>query len=234
LLGTLGSYLFSETPQEFRVHLHIGARATFTLGGRTEGILRQEGTTPWGGVIRYEIVLPSPLEFILSIRVPAWAGGVNALKIDGDPHPVDIHEGYLRVSRVWQGGDSIELELPMKPRRIISHAKLAGNAGQVALGLGPFIYCIEDHDFACSVLDVSLPRNQELKARRESLLPGGESILVLEGEGVASTQTDREALYQSPDAARQEAVPFKAIPYFAWDNRTPGAMRVWIPEIARC
>ncbi len=230
LLGTLGSYLFSETPDELRVHLHIGASASFTLGGRTQGTLRQEGTTPWGGVVRCEMELPSPQEFTLAIRVPEWAGKVNALRINGDLQPAEIRDGYLRLSRVWQGGDAVELEFPVETRRIVSHAKLAGNAGQIALARGPFVYCIEDHDFSGSVLDVGLPHGQELTESRESLVPESESLLVLEGRGVASAPADQDTLYQPATAVRREETAFKAIPYFAWDNRTPGAMRVWIPE----
>ncbi|PTX95329.1 hypothetical protein DB345_13720 [Spartobacteria bacterium LR76] len=230
LLGTLGSYLFSETADELRVHLHIGASASFTLGGRTQGALRQEGSTPWGGAVRCELELPSPLEFTLAIRVPEWAGKVNALRINGDLQPAEIRDGYLRLSRVWQGGDAVELEFPVETRRIVSHAKLAGNAGQIALARGPFVYCIEDHDFEGSVLDVGLPAGQELTESRESLVPEGESLLVLAGRGVMSARSDQEPLYQPATAVHREETPFKAIPYFAWDNRTPGAMRVWIPE----
>jgi hypothetical protein len=34
-------------------------------------------------------------------------------------------------------------------------------------------------------------------------------------------------LYQAAAATRQ--VPLLAIPYYAWDNRAPGAMKVWLP-----
>jgi hypothetical protein len=36
-------------------------------------------------------------------------------------------------------------------------------------------------------------------------------------------------LYRA-DAPRFENAPIKAIPYFAWDNREPGEMLVWIRE----
>ena len=36
------------------------------------------------------------------------------------------------------------------------------------------------------------------------------------------------ALYRPTDDVETEAVPVRAIPYYAWDNRDPGAMTVWI------
>jgi DUF1680 family protein len=38
-----------------------------------------------------------------------------------------------------------------------------------------------------------------------------------------------EGLYQQKPP-QVKPVPFKAIPYYAWDNRDPGEMSVWLPE----
>jgi len=230
LLGTLGEYLFSETAGELRVHLHIGATARFTLGGRTEGTLCQQGDAPWGGSVHYEISVPSPVEFVMAVRVPDWAGAVKSVRVNGTPQPPDVRGGYLHIGRVWGKGDTVEVEFPMEAQRVMSHPKLAGNAGQVALQRGPFVYCIEDHDFAGSVLDVSLPGGVRLSESRQALQPGGESFLVLEGRGVTAAPPEDGALYRPASASSQKEIAFKAIPYFAWDNRSPGAMRVWIPE----
>lgn len=230
LLGTLGSYLFSENTDELRVHLHIGASANFTLGGRTSGTLRQQGTAPWGGAMRYEISLPSALEFTMAIRVPDWANTLSELRVNGERTPITIRDGYAHLSRNWLNGDTIELELPVETRRVISHSKLAGNAGQIALQRGPFIYCIEDHDFEDSVLDVSLPPDAVLNETEETFPSGNERIVVLQGRALAVTRDDKEKLYSPSTGSHVKEIPFRAIPYFSWDNRSPGAMRVWIPE----
>jgi len=57
-------------------------------------------------------------------------------------------------------------------------------------------------------------------------LLGGVAVI----KGFAQVAEDLEwrgRLYQPLPAARR--VPLKAIPYYAWDNRAAGAMRVWLP-----
>ena len=71
-----------------------------------------------------------------------------------------------------------------------------------------------------------LPVDAELKAEKDANLFGG--VVVLKGFGqVAPEQAWQRKLYQP--VAGTKRVPVKAIPYYAWDNRAPGAMKVWLP-----
>jgi hypothetical protein len=45
---------------------------------------------------------------------------------------------------------------------------------------------------------------------------------------VASEPDWRHRLYQPRAPAR--LVPFRAVPYYAWDNRAAGPMKVWLPQ----
>jgi len=64
---------------------------------------------------------------------------------------------------------------------------------------------------------------------RDARLPDG--ILGLQGSGeVAAARDWTGHLYLPSIPARR--VPVLAIPYFAWDNRAAGAMRVWLPVVA--
>jgi DUF1680 family protein len=53
--------------------------------------------------------------------------------------------------------------------------------------------------------------------------------VVIEGEAAALDQASwGNALYRTqPPETRPTRL--RAIPYFAWDNREPGAMQVWLP-----
>jgi DUF1680 family protein len=42
------------------------------------------------------------------------------------------------------------------------------------------------------------------------------------------TKSD-EGLYSELKSYRFEEFPLKLLPYFAWDNRSPGEMTVWLP-----
>ena len=68
--------------------------------------------------------------------------------MNGAAVPVTIDKGFVRLSRAWQRGDTIELDLPMPVRRLVAHEKVADDAGRVALQRGPIVYAAEWPDHA--------------------------------------------------------------------------------------
>ena len=55
-------------------------------------------------------------------------------------------------------------------------------------------------------------------------------MTLLTGPAQVQITTDwGETLYRTTPPTSQER-PLVAIPYYAWDNRQPGEMRVWIRE----
>lgn len=53
-------------------------------------------------------------------------------------------------------------------------------------------------------------------------------MTVIEGEALAIVEHGT-ALYYPADTLRTHSIALRAIPYYAWDNRTPGRMVVWVP-----
>jgi hypothetical protein len=55
---------------------------------------------------------------------------------------------------------------------------------------------------------------------------------VVEGWGAAEDIGKwKGELYRSPPAAdKMKRAKIRAVPYFLWDNRKPGAMAVWLPR----
>jgi len=52
--------------------------------------------------------------FTINIRVPKWARNGFLVKINGEDQNMDATPGsYLKLSRTWQDGDTIELAMPM-------------------------------------------------------------------------------------------------------------------------
>ena len=71
-----------------------------------------------------------------------------------------------------------------------------------------------------------------------SLIPNGQAnllngIVTLKGEALARDHRrwdeDLYAAYHPADRADFQSVKITAIPYYAWANREPGPMQVWIP-----
>jgi hypothetical protein len=229
LLSSLGQYIYSRDENELYVHLYVGGSAAFDIGGK-EVRLSQKTDYPWEGKIHLQINLDSPAEFTLALRIPGWCRAPE-IKINGETVAVSpaLQKGYAKLQRLWQGGDVVELDLPMQVERVQAHPNVRANCGRVALQRGPLVYCLEESDNGKNLNDLALPREENLAVRFEKNLLGG--VAVITGTGKRRAFDGWEgALYRAEDST-QEYIAFKAVPYFAWDNRAPGEMLVWLREI---
>jgi DUF1680 family protein len=137
--------------------------------------------------------------------------------------------GYARIEREWQSGDEVELMLPMPVERIEAHPAVRQNSGCVALQRGPIVYCLEQVDNPVPLHRIVLPRDAELTAHFDNGLLGG--ITVITGEALVVDDSDWDDILYRAEPSKLKPFDMTAIPYYAWDHREPGEMRVWIREI---
>jgi DUF1680 family protein len=142
-----------------------------------------------------------------------------------------MHKGYIRLTRTWSPDDRIELILQMPVEAVEAHPEVRANAGRIALQRGPIVYCLEETDNSTNLRDMTVSLDEMPQARHEASLLSG--ITILEGTASRSTLQNWEGkLYQRAVAAQddeaKELVTFRAVPYYAWGNRTPGEMLVWV------
>jgi DUF1680 family protein len=167
----------------------------------------------------------------VKLRIPEWARGAVA-RINGAGIDVagNMRNGYLEIRRTWTAGDAVDLELPMPVERIYAHPGVRMDAGRVALRRGPLIYCVEQVDNPkVPVEQIRLPRDAGVTPRERPDLLGG--ILTLVAEGKAATSEDwGDELYRNRPP-KEDSTAWTAVPYYAWNNRDPGRMLVWIPEV---
>jgi hypothetical protein len=118
----------------------------------------------------------------------------------------------------------------MPVQRVAANPNVKANTGHLAIQRGPLVYCLEACDHGEPLATLVLPREAELTTEQRSDLLGG--VVVVKGFAeVVPDQDWANMLYQAIGASRK--VPFQAIPYFGWDNRKPGAMKVWMPSEPR-
>ena len=212
LIASLGKYLWSEDEGTVYSHLFIGSEVETRYGriSMTSGY-------PWEGKAEYNI--HDGGDFALTIHVPQHTEKL-CIQINGEAAACITDNGYFRVQRDWQPGDCVSVTFDMPVRRIHANPRVRDAAGKVALARGPLVYCVEsvDHDAALSA--IVLPEVATVHATVEDMV-------VLQAEGIAQRASDR--LY-SVGAVRMTRIPIRAIPYFAWGNREPGDMQVWIRE----
>ena len=139
-----------------------------------------------------------------------------------------IQKGYAKIHRRWQSGDQVELNLSMPVERVQAHPQVRANCGRVALQRGPLVYCLQEIDNGINLKDLVLPRAAELAVKFEPDLLNGVSVITGSAKR-RRLETWEDQLYRA-DTSSTENIFCKAIPYFAWANRAPGEMLVWVRE----
>ena len=104
-------------------------------GGR-EVTIREETGYPFGDRIRFHISTPDPVQFPLQLRVPGWCSA-PVLSVNGNPVDPDVKDGMMVLDRTWQGGDLVELHLPME----VTLNRWVENS--VSVERGPLVYVLK-------------------------------------------------------------------------------------------
>jgi hypothetical protein len=237
-MPSLPGYIYARRADSLYVNLFIGSIADIALDNGRRVRLEQSTRYPWDGDVRLTVTPQQPTRVTLRIRIPGWARNeplpsplyrfadmMNepvTLSVNGYAEPIVLEQGYAVISRRWDPGDAVVLHLPMPVRHVIASDEVAADRGRVAIQRGPVVYAAEWPDNPDGhVRNLRLPDAVALgREFRPALLNGVE---VVTGEAV-SYVVDRTGAIQS----RKQ--PFTAIPYYAWANRGPGEMIVWIPR----
>lgn len=222
-LAALGGYLYAASADgtgAWIVHYVQGTGVVPLKDGKVK--FTQTTRYPWEGEVKIAVEPEGMTEFAVHARIPGWCEGatvwVNGQRVEAEPT-----DGFVQIQRAWQAGDVIELDLPMPVRQVASPPEVEENVGRLALQRGPVVYCLEDADHPVPVSRIALPRGAAFEAEFRPDLLGG--VVVLRGEGVY------RRFVETDGGLRPEtrSVPVTAIPYYAWDNREPGEMVVWVP-----
>jgi hypothetical protein len=123
----------------------------------------------------------------------------------------------------------------MTTRLLKANPAVSEDRGRVAFQRGPIVFCMEHPDQPERGQDVALTDYAvDLHAATTShfephLLDG---VMVLDHPAVINRTPESLGLYYpATDGIHSEQRPatIKLIPYYAWANRGPAAMQVWIP-----
>ena len=214
LLASLEHYLATTDGDIMYVHQYTGSELTGA------GLHVEVATDyPWSGQITLRILAAPPAARGLALRIPAWSAS-SSIKINQFAERAVVPQaGYVLLHQEWRAGDEITLHLDMTPRWTYPDRRVDAMRGCAAIERGPLVYCFEQAD--------QLVRLDELAVRPGTRLSEREVTL----DGIGRTIQVSMAARHAPPPAEQPVsrVSAVAIPYFHWDNRGSGAMRVWIP-----
>jgi DUF1680 family protein len=226
LIGSVGHYVAGVCDDAFYVHTPVGFDASATFNGvRVE--IKLESEYPWSGRYKVEVKPEVPVEFSLYLRIPAWSGEME-IDFPNTEEPADYDRGYAVLTRTWKPGDVLTIDLGMEPKWVEADPRVRDNLGRVALTNGPLIYALEETDLGYAPQLFSADIEAPILVKKETKLEG---LSVLCVEGLAVSEGDSDDLYSEAGSASIRDASATLVPYYAWCNRGPTNMQVWIRQI---
>ncbi|MBQ7715193.1 MAG: glycoside hydrolase family 127 protein [Clostridia bacterium] len=135
-----------------------------------------------------------------AIRIPFWCRAFSVSE------PYVLKDGYAEVAVPENGEITVSFDMP--PRFVESDPHVRENAGKRAVMRGPVVYCIEGKDNGGGFDSLSLMDDASFEEELSDTI----GVSLLKTKGLRSGTP----------------VPLTFIPYFAFADRGPDEMKVWI------
>ena len=228
IIASLGTYTHSAHPNAIYTHLYIGGTAQFTMKDKHLK-LKLESAFPWDGTVAISFSVEGAVGFTYGFRVPSWCGKFS-VRLNKAPVQYTLAEGFALIDREWKDGDTLEIVFDMPVTLVEANPLVRQNVGKRALVRGPVVYCLEEVDNGKELFNIRLgssnPKEAEVTYRDDLL--GGLALITLKGKKVKAWEGDE--LYRPVGDAVLEDKALHFIPYYAWANRGPGEMLVWVNQ----
>ena len=224
LVLSIAGYLYSSRSDAIAIHHYISSEARFTINGQEARLIANSDFPHEGNAsIRLANVPSGTLDIYL--RVPGWAAG-HQFAVNGSEVSPELVAGYAVISRAWNSGDELTVRFEMPIQRHFSNFEIAANRGRTAFSRGPMIYCAEETDNGHRLdrLIVDPEKPAAINCEPDEL----GDIVTLSVPGVEEELHEGPLYLLSPPARNPCSI--KMIPYYAWDNRAPGEMLVWLRQ----
>lgn len=194
-----------DTTLERGERIRLAVHTAYPLEGTIDVVVEESPETAWE----------------LGLRVPAWAHGAT-VEVDGVIEPATT--GRVSVTRVFRRGDRIRLTLPLRARWTFPDARIDGVRGTAAVEVGPLVHTLESIDLPG---EAHVDRFVADTSRQPLMTPDGVFVTGrIEAEPIETWPYGGDPRQSHPD----EPVEARLTPYYAWANRGPGTMRVWMRD----
>jgi len=234
--ASLPGYFYSTSKDGVYVHLYDNSRLDWRLENGTPLEIRQKTGYPWEGEVQMTVSPAQAADFTLYLRVPGWVRQAT-VAVNGQGVK-DVQSGhYLALARRWKPGDTVSLNFPMPTEIVVANPRIPEDAGRIAVQRGPVVYCLEglDQPELQVLSDVAVVVGQSpaaFEAEHKAELLGGVTVLRHQGAALQPSSAEdplyRLAIPRAPGTRPQKLT---LIPYYAWANREPAAMEVWVPYL---
>jgi uncharacterized protein len=230
--ASLPGYFYSTSSDGVYVHLYDNSVMNWRLQDGNGLRIQQHTDYPWSGDVELTVTPASAAEFTVFVRIPGWSAH-NIVIVNGRPIAGAQPGEYLPIRRRWSANDTILLSFDMTVQPMRANPAVNDDRGRIAIQRGPVVFCMEKLDqpdqannMSEYVARLGTPANSEFKP---DLLQG---VTVLDQSGIVSKPAVNRGLYfpvSESEHPVETTTRLKLIPYYAWANRDPSAMQVWIP-----
>lgn len=204
-LPSIGNYIYGVSDDAIWVNLYIGDKADVRFGGKNL-TLTQETRYPWEGAVKLTVGTRSAVKADMRLRIPGWCKSY-VIKVNGAEVNPEVESGYAVLPGRWKDGDVIELDMDMPVELVAADPRTKEDEGMRAVQRGPLVYCIEEVDNKDGFDELAISEDAEFTtAFQKDLLKG---VVTIDAKACGKT--------------------LKYIPYYSWDNREAGKMKVWVP-----
>ena len=241
-MASVSGYQYAKQDSTIFVNLYAAGTADIALDNGTKVKITQATDYPWDGRVTMTVAPAKASAFALNVRIPGWAQAQAVpsdlytfavpndaaaqpvtLRVNGASVTVKSVNGYARVNRTWNAGDTVVLDLPMAVRRVIANTKVAADKDRVAFQRGPIVYAFEWADNpGANLRNLFISDAARVTTEFQPSLLGGVEVIKTRG---TSLVTHADGIVE-----KKETV-LTAIPYYAWANRGKGEMAVWVPRV---
>ncbi|MDF7817780.1 glycoside hydrolase family 127 protein [Runella sp. MFBS21] len=226
----VSDYAYSLSDNAVWCNLFGSSHLQTTLKNGQAVSLQQESNYPWDGNVKITVEQLPADDFSLRLRLPSWCSEAK-LFINGKATAYTTDKGYVNINRKWKKGDIITWNMAMPTELLESNPLVEETRNQVAVKRGPMVYCLESNDMpsGARVFDVAIPSTATFKPTPTTL--DNAPITALETTGVRINDQQWDKTLYRPLSKQKKTIPLKLIPYYAWSNRGPSEMTIWVPLV---
>ncbi|GAC1415855.1 MAG: glycoside hydrolase family 127 protein [Acidobacteriaceae bacterium] len=231
--ASLSGYFYSTSADGIYAHLYDNSEMDWHLPDGTPLKIQQKTNYPWSGEVKMTVSPKTPREFVMYVRIPGWSNK-NTVKVNGTEIAGAKQGQYLAIRRRWSENDTIDLSFDMTTRLLKANPAVTEDRGRVAFQRGPVVFCMEhldqpEHNPGMNLAGYTVVPDQTPMEHFEANLLDG--VVTLTHPATVSASVADAPLYFSASTPKAQESPTKVklIPYYAWANRGPASMQVWIP-----
>ncbi|MCL2813342.1 MAG: glycoside hydrolase family 127 protein [Oscillospiraceae bacterium] len=224
-IASLGQYVYLFGSSEIYINLYAESDAVIGLMGNTVKIA-QHTNYPWDEYVKIALSPQREEEFSVKLRMPAWCQNPE-VKINGVKYTGVNAKGYLNMKRVWKKDDEIEIIFPMPVELYGAHPSVAENINKVAVMRGPVLYCVEEADNGKELHRLLIGKETKFETVADD--SGRFTNIIAEGYKIGAPNRCG-SLYSADESYIYDEMRIVFVPYYTWNNRGEGEMRVWLSK----